>query len=85
MLSKCYNVTYGIKRAGEAMTDIEQKRAARRKKLGTDQVELTVQKDSETAIINGNEHIPQPVLYETGDTHSGWTLTDKGWEYGISK
>lgn len=68
------------------MTDIEQKRVARRKRLGTDEAGPSVVSETKTAeIINANEHVPQPALFEIGHKHSGWVLTDKGWEYGLSE
>lgn len=63
------------------MTDIEQKRIARRRKLGTDAIEAQVQKTTETAIINGNPPVEQPKLFDVGAKVNGWVLTANGWEY----
>lgn len=63
------------------MDEIEQKRAARRKKLGTDEQATIIQKATETKIINANPVIEQPALFEQGARVNGWVLTPHGWEY----
>lgn len=71
---------YGIKREG-VMSDIEQKRAERRKRLGTDQAaEIAVQVET-NHIINGNPIVEQPKLFEQGAKVNGWVLTASGWEF----
>lgn len=63
------------------MSDIEQKRTERRKRLGTDQAaEIAVQVET-NRIINGNPIVEQPKLFEQGAKVNGWVLTPNGWEY----
>lgn len=61
--------------------DIEQKRATRRKKLGTD----TVADNIATVAVEPNitKEIENPIQESrpVGETHMGWKLTNNGWEF----
>lgn len=60
--------------------EIEQKRAYRRKKLGTDvQADEVTQVAQQTQIVREQEN-PVQVVSSIGQSHMGWVLTNNGWE-----
>lgn len=60
--------------------DIEQKRATRRKKLGTDTVTDNVASVAIEPNITKEIENPNQASRPIGETHMGWKLTEKGWE-----
>lgn len=59
---------------------IEQKRAERRKRLGTAEGMAQVQEEAKPDIIIQDKTVPVPALFQQGQKCNGWILTENGWE-----